>query len=156
MLKYLETAGCAKNLWQHDTPLPSGFTPTCEDCAATDEECQELSTTFNLDFESCIASLIYLSMTRTDIFYAVNKLAKFTRWPGKLLFEALIYLLWYLRDNNLYGICFYSDISGSPIYQMLQNQNIQENHLLWTPLGMMTKTAEGAPDATSLLTWAAW
>jgi hypothetical protein len=65
-------------------------------------------------------------------------------------------LLWYLRDNNLYGICFYSNISGSPIYQMLQNRNIQENHLLWTPLGMMTKTVEGAPDATSLLTWAAW
>jgi hypothetical protein len=47
MLKYLETAGCTKNLRQHDTPLPSGFTPTCDDCAATDKECQELSKAFN-------------------------------------------------------------------------------------------------------------
>ncbi len=63
VLKYLETAGCAKNLRQHDTPLPSGFMPTCDDCAAADEESQELSTAFNLDFVSCIGSLIYLNMT---------------------------------------------------------------------------------------------
>jgi len=55
--------GSRKNLRQHDTPLPSGFMPTCDDCAAADEESQELSTAFNLDFVSCIGSLIYLNMT---------------------------------------------------------------------------------------------
>jgi len=39
--KYLETAGCAKNLRQHDTPLPSGFIPTADDCSAKEEDAKE-------------------------------------------------------------------------------------------------------------------
>jgi len=90
--KYLDTAGCAKNTRQHDTPLPSGFIPTGDNCSTSDAECVELSTAFNIDFASCIGSLIYLSMTRPDIIFAVNKLAKYTRKPGKVHFEALIHL----------------------------------------------------------------
>jgi len=67
-------------------------------------------------------------MTRTDIIYAVNKLAKFTRKPGKLHFEAIVHLLRYLRDNSLYGVRFYSNIADAPIYQMLLNQKIEEKH----------------------------
>jgi hypothetical protein len=67
-------------------------------------------------------------MTRTDIIYAVNKLAKFTRKPGKVHFEALLHLLRYLRDNSLYGVRFYSNLSDAPIYQMLLSQNIEERH----------------------------
>jgi len=70
-------------------------------------------------------------MTRTDIIYAVNKLAKLTRKPGKTHFEALIHLLRYLCDNTLCGVRFYCKISDSPIYQMLLRQNIQEKHLLF-------------------------
>jgi hypothetical protein len=81
--KYLDTAGCAKNIRQHDTPLPSGFIPTSDDCPSTERESQELSTAFNIDFASCIGSLIYLSMTQADIIYAVNKMAKLTRKPDK-------------------------------------------------------------------------
>jgi uncharacterized hydantoinase/oxoprolinase family protein len=36
-----------------------------------------LGTIYNIDFASCVGSLIYLGMTRTDIAYAVNKLAKY-------------------------------------------------------------------------------
>jgi hypothetical protein len=129
--KYLDTARCAKNLRHHDTPLPSGFTPTCDDCGATDQECQELATAFNIDFASCIGSLIYLSMMQTDKLFAVNKLAKFTRRPGRIHFEALIHLLQYLCDNNLYGFRFCSDVNGSSTYQMLLCQNIKENHLFF-------------------------
>ncbi|MFN9983118.1 MAG: hypothetical protein ACK53Y_24540, partial [bacterium] len=70
-------------------------------------------------------------MTRTDIIYAVNKLAKFTRKPGKTHFEALIHLLRYLRDNTLWGVRFYSDIFDSPIHQMLTRQNTPEKQLLF-------------------------
>jgi hypothetical protein len=129
--KYLDTAGCAKNTRQHDTPLPSGFIPTSNDCGTTDAEFAELTTTFNIDFVSCIGSLIYLSMTRTDIIFAVNKLAKYMRKPGKVHFEALIHLLRYLRDNSSYGICFYSIIKDAPIYQMLLAQKIEEKHLMF-------------------------
>jgi hypothetical protein len=70
-------------------------------------------------------------MTRTDILYAVNKLAKYTRRPGRNHFEAILHLLRYLRDNTLYGVRFYSEIDESPIYQMLLGQNIQEKHLFF-------------------------
>jgi hypothetical protein len=129
--KYLDTAGCARNTRQHDTPLPSGFIPTSDDCSTSDAECMELSMAFNVDFPSCIGSLIYLSMTRPDITFAVNKLARYTRRPGKMHFEALIHLLRYLRDNSLYGIRFYSTIESAPIYQMLLAQKIEERHLMF-------------------------
>jgi hypothetical protein len=126
--KYLDTAGCTKVSKHHDAPLPSGFIATIDDCSGSEVESQKLSDGFNIDFASCIGSLIYLSMTRTDIIYAVNKLAKFTRKPGKLHFEAIIHLLRYLRDNSLYGVRFYSNIADAPIYQMLLNQKIEEKH----------------------------
>jgi hypothetical protein len=77
--RYLETAGCPKVLRHHTTPLPSGFIPTCDDCSSTEHVAQELPSEYNIDFASCVGSLIYLSMTRTDIIYAVNKLAKYAR-----------------------------------------------------------------------------
>jgi hypothetical protein len=124
----LDTAGCTKITRHHDAPLPSGFIATVDDCSTSKNESQQLSEGFNIDFASCIGSLIYLSMTRTDIIYAVNKLAKFTRKPGKVHFEALLHLLRYLRDNSLYGVRFYSNLSDAPIYQMLLSQNIEERH----------------------------
>jgi hypothetical protein len=71
------------------------------------------------------------TLHRTDIIYAVNKLAKFIRKPGKDHFEALIHLLRYLCDNTLRGVRFYSNITESPIYRMLLNQNIEEKHLFF-------------------------
>jgi hypothetical protein len=69
---------------------------------------------YNIDFASCVGSLIYLALTRTDIIYAVNNLAKITRNPGKKHFEALIHLLRYLRDNPNVGVTFYIDERRSP------------------------------------------
>jgi hypothetical protein len=66
--KYLETAGCPNNIRQHDMPLPSGFIPTADDCAASKSEAQQLAIEFKIEFASCIGSLIYLSMTRTDLY----------------------------------------------------------------------------------------
>jgi hypothetical protein len=129
--KYLDTAGCPNNIRQHDMPLPSGFTPTTEDCAASESAAQQLATEYKLDFSSCIGSLIYLSMTRTDIIYAVNKLAKFTRKPGRVHFTALVHLLRYLHDNTYYGIRFYSNIQSVRIYKMLLTQQIKEHHLFF-------------------------
>jgi len=77
--RYLETAGCPKVLQHHTMPLPSGVITTCDDCSSNEHDAQQLSLEYNIDFASCVGSLIYLSMTRTDIIYAINKLAKYTR-----------------------------------------------------------------------------
>ncbi len=101
-----------------------GFHPSADDNSTTEEETKILSMEYNIDFASCVGSLIYLALTRTDIIYAVNKLAKFTRNPGKKHFEALIHLLRYLRDNPNLGVAFYSDEKRSHIYQSLMKNNI--------------------------------
>jgi hypothetical protein len=129
--KYLDQAGAPKNIRRHDTPLSIHFIPTSDDCSATDKDATKLGIMYNIDFASCIGSLIYLGMTRTDITYAVNKLAKYTRKPGQKQFEALLHLLRYLRDNNNLGLRYYSSVQDAPITQMLIGQNINDNHLLY-------------------------
>jgi hypothetical protein len=72
--------------------------------------------------------MIYRYMTRTDIIHAVNKLAKFSRRPGRNHFEALLYTLRYLRDNSYLGIKFYSNFDDTPLIKMLKAQQLEQNH----------------------------
>jgi hypothetical protein len=73
---YLDFVGCKSVLRKHTIPLPSDFFPTSEDCSETEEKAAELVEDYKLDYASCIGSLIYLSHTRTDILFAVNKIGK--------------------------------------------------------------------------------
>jgi hypothetical protein len=57
--------------------LSIDFTPTSDDSSENEAKAWELETDNNIDFASCVGSLIYLGMTRADISYAVNKLAKY-------------------------------------------------------------------------------
>jgi len=90
--KCLNNAGAAKVTRHHEMPLSLEFVLTTEDCSHNKDEVKELSTSYNIDYASCIGSLIYLGMMRSDI-YAVNKLAKFSRKPGRSHFEALMHVL---------------------------------------------------------------
>ncbi len=113
--KYLDTAGSKKITHHHSTPLAFDFVPTIEDCIIDEDASKILERKYNIDYASCIGSLIYLAMTRCGITFAVNKLAKFSKRPGKVHFEAMLHVLWYLRDNCLVGIKFYSNTMESPI-----------------------------------------
>jgi len=126
--KYLDVAGAPKVDRIHNTPLPLDFVPTSDDCSPNEEAAKLLEQEYNVDFASCVGSLIYLGMTCCDIVYAVNKLAKFTRLPGRVHFDVLLHLLCYLRDNALLGIRFNSDLFRAPLIQMLEKQQIQQQH----------------------------
>ena len=126
--KYLESAGCPKNNSLVNTPLPLDIIPTSDDCSLSEEAVSKLEEEFNIEYASCIGSLIYLTMTRTDILFAVNKLAKFSRSPGRVHFNVLIHLLKYLRDNVYLGIKFYGNFMESPMLQALQSQHISQSH----------------------------
>jgi hypothetical protein len=91
--KYLDTTGTKKVLCFQTTPLPSDFIPSVADCSVDEDTSNQLAIEYNIDYASCVGSLIYLGMTRVDIMYAINKLAKFTHKPGKMHFDALIHLL---------------------------------------------------------------
>ena len=62
--------------------------------------------------------------TRYDICFATTKLAKFCNDPGKTHFEALIWLLGYLRQTSNIGIKYYNDDKNSPIGELLIRNNI--------------------------------
>jgi hypothetical protein len=126
--KYLDPAGAKKVTHSHTTPLPMDFVPMADDCSIDDGTSEKLIVEYNLHYTSCIGSLIYLAMTRTDIIYAINKLAKFSRRPGKVHFEALLHVLRYLRDNCHHGIRFYSNSDDAPIMKMLKMQSLQQHH----------------------------
>jgi transposase InsO family protein len=117
--RYLDTVGCANVSREHTTPLPLEFVPTADDNSVDEAAAEALSNEFNLDVASCVGALIYLALTRVDISHAVNKMAKYTRRPGKNHFMALVHVLRYLRDNSHVGITFYSDLERSPIHNLL-------------------------------------
>jgi hypothetical protein len=126
--KYLDVAGAPKVERVHNTPLPLEFVPTSDDCSADEAAAKTLESEYNIDFTSCVGSLIYLGMTRCDIVHAVNKLAKYTRLPGRNHFEALLHVLQYLRVNALLGIRFYSDLSQAPLIATLKSQQVEQKH----------------------------
>ena len=107
--RYLDGAGVKRINSAHNTILPADFMPTIEDKAKTMEESKKLQEAYNIDYASCIGSLIYLSYTRPDISFAVNKLAKFNAQPGEQHLRALVHLLRYIRDHSQLGLKFYSD-----------------------------------------------
>jgi hypothetical protein len=133
---YLDSVGCKNISRKHTIPLPSVFIPTSEDCLETEKKATELVEEYKLDYASCIGSLIYLSQTRTDIIFAVNKLAKYMRKPGKTNFDALVHLLRYLQDNNNYGIRFFANYAMSPLSQHLKTNNLPTDQLFVSMLDL--------------------
>jgi hypothetical protein len=91
--KYLKAAGSKKITHHHSTPFTLDFVPTIEDFSIDEDASKILERKYNIDYASCIGSLIYLTMTRCDITFAVNKLAKFSKRPGKVHFEAMLHVL---------------------------------------------------------------
>jgi hypothetical protein len=126
--KYLDSVGCPKNNSLVSTPLPLPFLPSSDDCSVDENAVATLEEEYNIEYASCIGSLIYLTMTRTDILFAVNKLAKISRSPGRVHFDVLIHLLRYLRDNVYLGIKFYSNFMEAPLLKSLSSQNIEQHH----------------------------
>jgi len=128
--KYLDSVGCKNVSRKHTIPLPCDFVPTSEDCSETEEKSEILMDEYKLDYASCIGSLIYLSQTRSDIIFAVNKLARYMRKPGKALLDALVHLLRYLRDNNNFGVRFFSNYFTSPLYTHFKYNGLPTDQLI--------------------------
>jgi len=59
MKKYLDTASTKRDVAHHPTPLPLDFVHKSDDCSPDDKAVHLLETEFNIDYDSCIGSLIY-------------------------------------------------------------------------------------------------
>ena len=84
-----------------------------------------------LDFRSAVCSLLYLALgTRGDVLFIVNKLAKACTAPGDEDFKALLWLFGYLRAEPEWGTRFYSDITESPISEILSKHSIPPSDIV--------------------------
>jgi hypothetical protein len=64
--------------------------------------------------------------------FAVNKLAKFNRQPGRYHLDSIVHLLRYIRDSPSFAIKYYSEYKASPIYQLLKQNGINTSSELIT------------------------
>ena len=131
VVKYLETVTVKVITNVYKTTLPAEMIFTKEYVSTSDEQVEKLTGEYNIHYRSFIGSLIYILSTRLDLSFAVHKLSKFSANPGKVHFEALIYLLRYIRDNKTLGLKYYADLNYAPVTDILRQANIKtNNHLM--------------------------
>ena len=66
-----------------------------------------------------------------DLCFSVHKLENVSSNTGKVYFGGLVHLLRYIRDNNNFGLKYYSKIDYEPISGLLIKSIIKnENQLM--------------------------
>jgi hypothetical protein len=116
-----------------NTPLNPLTVFSKKDCPQDDESKAIIQKDFgDIDYRSAVGSLIYLMTgTRYDICFATTKLAKFCNNPGKVHYQALLWLLGYLKQTANLGIKYYHDTKCSTMGDLLLRNNIlQDNEMV--------------------------
>jgi hypothetical protein len=86
------------------TPLASHFKLTKEMCPKTQEEIEYMS---RVPYSSAVGSLMYAMVcTRLDIAHAVGVVSRYMNNPGKEHWEAVKWILRYLRGTTTHALCF--------------------------------------------------
>jgi hypothetical protein len=86
------------------TPLASHFKLTKEMCPKTQEEIEYMS---RVPYSSVVGSLMYAMVcTRPDIAHAVGVVTRYMNNPGKEHWEAVKWILRYLRGTTTHALCF--------------------------------------------------
>ena len=94
------------------TPVSTGFVFTKKDCPGTELEVADMHEEAQW-YRSILASTIYIvKWTRADCQYALSKLGKFQRNPGKVHIQGLKRFVRYLKGTAHYKLAY--DFSGPP------------------------------------------
>ncbi|KAJ0714724.1 putative RNA-directed DNA polymerase [Helianthus annuus] len=87
-----------------NTPLGSHFKLTKDQSPKSDKERAEM---LNVPYASAVGSLMYAMVcTRPDIAHAVGVISRFMSDPGREHWEAVKWLLRYLKGTSRMGLCF--------------------------------------------------
>jgi hypothetical protein len=93
-----------KNEKPVSTPLASHFKLTKEMCPKTQEEIEYIS---KVPYSSTVGSLMYaMVFTRPDIAHAVGVVRRYMNNPSKEHWEAVKWILRYLRGTATHALCF--------------------------------------------------
>jgi hypothetical protein len=86
------------------TPLASHFKLTKEMCPKTQEQIEYMS---KVPYSSAVGSLMYAMVcTRPDIAHAVGVVSRYMNNPGKEHWQAVKWILRYLRGTTSHALCF--------------------------------------------------
>jgi hypothetical protein len=86
------------------SPLTTNFKLTDRDCPSSKKEIEEMD---RIPYASAVGSLMYAMVcTRPDIAYAVGVVSRFLSNPGEKHWEAVKWILRYLRGTSKLGITF--------------------------------------------------
>jgi hypothetical protein len=110
---------------RYGAPLPFDFIFTKADESSDYFAVKQLQDEFGFEFPVVVGCLLWLLNTFSRLQFAVRKLAKFMRLPGRNHFRAMKHLLHHLRCYHLNGITFYSETLESPIARLLFEQGIE-------------------------------
>jgi hypothetical protein len=93
-----------KNAKPVSTPLANHFKLTKKMCPKTQEEIEYMS---RVPYSSTIGILMYAMVcTRPDIAHAVGVVSRYMNNPGKEYWEAIKWILRYLRGTTTHALCF--------------------------------------------------
>jgi hypothetical protein len=93
-----------QNVKPVSTPLASHFKLTKEMCPKTQEEIEYMS---RVPYSSAVGSLMYAMVcTRPDIAHAVGVVSRYMNNQGKEHWEAVKWILRYLRGTTTHALCF--------------------------------------------------
>jgi hypothetical protein len=108
------------------SPLPSDMIFNPSDRSTSKEQVQALELKYSIRPIEAIASLNFLSNTTYEETFAIRKLCSVMSMPGELHFKALIHLLHHIRCHPPNAICFYCDVTHSPLYGLLQSAGLPD------------------------------
>ncbi|KAL5578011.1 hypothetical protein UlMin_019710 [Ulmus minor] len=104
------------------TPLAIHFKLTSQQCPTSEKEKEEMS---KVPYSSAVGSLMYAMVcTRPDIAYAVGVVSRFLSNSGKEHWEAVKWILRYLRGTSRVCLCFGN---GEPVLDGYTNAYIVVN-----------------------------
>ena len=105
---------------EKDTPAPIDYVYSKDNRPTNEKDRQEIQEHYpDLSMASAVSSLLYCALnSRSDILWAVNKLAKSSTNPGIKDFNALMHLFGYLRRFPDYAIKYYANLEESPVVKI--------------------------------------
>ncbi|KAD6119896.1 hypothetical protein E3N88_11167 [Mikania micrantha] len=105
--QYIERVLCRFNMANAkvvSSPLTPNFKLTDKDCPSSEKEIEEMD---RVPYASAVGSLMYAMVcTRPDIAHAVGVVSRFLSNPGKNHWEAVKWILRYLRSTSKLGLSF--------------------------------------------------
>ncbi|GKE34056.1 retrovirus-related pol polyprotein from transposon TNT 1-94 [Tanacetum coccineum] len=87
-------------------PLDEHFKMSLKDCPVRDCDVKRMS---KVPYTNAVGSLMYLMCTRPDIAYAVSVVSRYLANPGKNHWEAVKWILKYLRGTTNVGLMYGTD-----------------------------------------------